>query len=54
MGMRSIWNRITKTHLGDSVLHRAVVLRRTFLQLLQEGLVVRTVDLKMSSDTDRK
>lgn len=36
-------------NLGDGVLQRAVVLTGTFMQLLQEGLVVRPVHLKTSS-----
>lgn len=50
----SVWLGGNQTDLGGSVLHRAVVLSRTFLQLLQKGLVVRTVYLKTGSDAERK
>lgn len=43
-----------KLDLGNGVLHGAVVLRRTFLHPLQEGLVVRSVHLKTGPGPHRK
>lgn len=47
---------VESTDLGDGVLHGAVVLSGTFLQLLQEGLVIGTVYMEMGSDrrTDQR